>query len=467
MSDATPECRTVMNRMGLPNLPKFKLGESDEEKAEKAEKAGRAPRRADAKVVIVQPNPVQKFFGGLGDKIGAFFRPPGAYKEGFLHERHAGSKGRPGFGHYQRRFFESDGYNVFCYRTSFGILESHFDLRMVASIAPVTDPIELQECGKGAVSLGISESNAVLAHANIDTSQKQLIISFTFDKWMQKVAAQRLGAALVTDGGRQELQDLYESLDADGDATLTALEWSAGLKANPRLLSKYFHGSSMEEIVDIFHKIDVDGNGALSWDEFLDGAKKIIRSQDADMDAEREAWLKLWCTAIPPQNVHPDLQQFVSPKVLDILINDYATQEEITLSSSLVDEIDLSHADSPRRGRSLHTARSQARLSPQPTFRWGEREGDPGPWSWLPGQQHRRPTPRGAPVKPPPFQGHWNPGNLSLSLGPLAVLVPKTKTLITNAKIWQWSAAALDGPKAMLAAADALNLQVIRHRIAI
>ena len=41
MSDATPECRTVMNRMGLPNLPKFKLGESDEEKAEKAEKAGR------------------------------------------------------------------------------------------------------------------------------------------------------------------------------------------------------------------------------------------------------------------------------------------------------------------------------------------------------------------------------------------------------------------------------------------
>jgi len=183
-----------------------------------------------------------------------------------------------------------------------------------------------------------------------------MIISFAYDGWMKKVAAQKLAAALVTDHGRVELQHLYEKLDTDGDGQLTSAEWGSGLAANERLILKYFHGCSVSEITEVFDKIDKDHNGSLTWEEFLQGAvtstKDGARGGDVDMEAERSAWLTLWCSAIAPQSVAAPLRRYIDSDLRDRILNDFAAQEEVALSRSLRENL-FTHGSARRLQRTL------------------------------------------------------------------------------------------------------------------
>jgi Ca2+-binding EF-hand superfamily protein len=100
--------------------------------------------------------------------------------------------------------------------------------------------------------------------------------------WDEFVAAAGLGeTAAREDLGRKsvlltqslaELHSLFQSLDKDGDDTVSKQEWNVAVKKHQETLGKYFGGTTVKEIKDAFKRIDVDGNASLSWQAFVAAA---------------------------------------------------------------------------------------------------------------------------------------------------------------------------------------------------
>ena len=90
-----------------------------------------------------------------------------------------------------------------------------------------------------------------------------------------EASAKQLAAAMNTDEGYAELRALFQTLDKDGDGTVTSKEWGAAVSKNKELLGKYFGGATAKEIGMAFKRLDADGSGDLSWDEFVEGAESL------------------------------------------------------------------------------------------------------------------------------------------------------------------------------------------------
>ena len=90
-----------------------------------------------------------------------------------------------------------------------------------------------------------------------------------------EASAKQLAAAMNTDEGYAELRALFQTLDKDGDGTVTSKEWGAAVSKNKELLGKYFGGATAKEIGMAFKRLDADGSGDLSWEEFVEGAESL------------------------------------------------------------------------------------------------------------------------------------------------------------------------------------------------
>ena len=90
-----------------------------------------------------------------------------------------------------------------------------------------------------------------------------------------EASAKQLAAAMNTDEGYAELRALFQTLDMDGDGTVTSKEWGAAVSKNKELLGKYFGGATAKEIGMAFKRLDADGSGDLSWEEFVEGAESL------------------------------------------------------------------------------------------------------------------------------------------------------------------------------------------------
>ena len=101
-----------------------------------------------------------------------------------------------------------------------------------------------------------------------------------------KLAAEGTAAAVqgvidmyATPEGKAALQELWVTLDKNGDGTISSKEWGKGIAANWKTMSKFFGGATKAEAGKAFKKIDVDGSGDLTWEEF-EGA---IAGMDASL----------------------------------------------------------------------------------------------------------------------------------------------------------------------------------------
>jgi len=87
----------------------------------------------------------------------------------------------------------------------------------------------------------------------------------------------RLAAALETKAGSEELKALFDTLDKNGDGTVSKKEWGSAVKKNQEQLKKFFGGSNIKAIGKAFNRIDADGSGDLTWDEFKEGSQRIVQ----------------------------------------------------------------------------------------------------------------------------------------------------------------------------------------------
>ena len=111
-------------------------------------------------------------------------------------------------------------------------------------------------------------------------------------------ALKALMDAFSTDEGKDELRQLFETLDKDGDGTVSGKEWGSAVKKNKAAMSKFFGGLTVKEIGQAFGKLDADGSGDLTWAEFEAGVEAFdtrARMAQALASIEGEEELKrLW-----------------------------------------------------------------------------------------------------------------------------------------------------------------------------
>mmetsp|Transcript_27820 Transcript_27820/g.36268 ORF Transcript_27820/g.36268 Transcript_27820/m.36268 type:complete len:185 (+) Transcript_27820:55-609(+) len=82
-----------------------------------------------------------------------------------------------------------------------------------------------------------------------------------------------LVAMMATDDGRKELEELWDTLDKDGDGKVTSKEWGGAVFRNQDLMSKHFGGATLSEIGHAFNRIDINKDDSLTWEEFTTSAK--------------------------------------------------------------------------------------------------------------------------------------------------------------------------------------------------
>ena len=117
-----------------------------------------------------------------------------------------------------------------------------------------------------------------------------------------KLAAEGTAAAVqgvidmyATPEGKEALQELWVTLDKNGDGTISSKEWGKGIAANWKTMSKFFGGATKAEAGKAFKKIDVDGSGDLTWEEFegaIAGMDASLRLAQALESAEGAKELK-------------------------------------------------------------------------------------------------------------------------------------------------------------------------------
>ena len=70
-----------------------------------------------------------------------------------------------------------------------------------------------------------------------------------------------------------ELRSLFDSLDKNGDGTVSAEEWKSAAKDHEEMLRKYFGGGTVQSA---FEKIDAAGDAtgdkSFNWEEFVAAA---------------------------------------------------------------------------------------------------------------------------------------------------------------------------------------------------
>eukprot|EP00325_Prymnesiales_sp_UTEX-LB-985_P000174 CAMPEP_0174704400 /NCGR_PEP_ID=MMETSP1094-20130205/8007_1 /TAXON_ID=156173 /ORGANISM="Chrysochromulina brevifilum, Strain UTEX LB 985" /LENGTH=256 /DNA_ID=CAMNT_0015902449 /DNA_START=18 /DNA_END=788 /DNA_ORIENTATION=+ len=84
-------------------------------------------------------------------------------------------------------------------------------------------------------------------------------------------ASQALFDALQSPAGKEQLRELWTTLDSDSNGVVSAKEWGRGVQRNQAAMSRYFGGMTLEEIGKAFRRLDTDGSGDLSWQEFEAG----------------------------------------------------------------------------------------------------------------------------------------------------------------------------------------------------
>jgi len=89
-------------------------------------------------------------------------------------------------------------------------------------------------------------------------------------------AVKSMLAMYNTPAGLAELRGLWDSLDKDGDGTVSKKEWGKGISKNWASISKYFDGCTKTEVGKMFNAIDVDGSNDLTWKEFTDAIEERI-----------------------------------------------------------------------------------------------------------------------------------------------------------------------------------------------
>lgn len=98
----------------------------------------------------------------------------------------------------------------------------------------------------------------------------------------------KLAALLVTDDGKQELRELWNTLDKDGDGKVTGKEWGSAVYKNQDMMKKFFGGSTLSEIGHAFNRIDYNKDESLTWDEFASDVKsyevsvKLAKAMDTE-----------------------------------------------------------------------------------------------------------------------------------------------------------------------------------------
>lgn len=119
-----------------------------------------------------------------------------------------------------------------------------------------------------------------VARANVAFLQEQAAALRMMPAMPPAQMDKQLAEAISTPEGMAELKALFETLDKDGDGNITSKEWGKAVSKNKKALSKFFGGASPKEIGMQFKRIDADGSGDLTWDEFVDGVKKLADSYD-------------------------------------------------------------------------------------------------------------------------------------------------------------------------------------------
>lgn len=93
------------------------------------------------------------------------------------------------------------------------------------------------------------------------------------------------GNAIAPPSGAPSVEDMFASLDSDGDGSLTQSEMDAGFgkKSGPSqsllsgdMLTQLLSQLSDEETQSIFESADADGDGSLNEDEFGAAVKSIV-----------------------------------------------------------------------------------------------------------------------------------------------------------------------------------------------
>lgn len=118
-------------------------------------------------------------------------------------------------------------------------------------------------------------------------------------------ALKALMDAFSTDAGKEELRQLFGTIDKDGNGTISGKEWGAAVGKNKAVMSKFFGGLTVKEIGQAFSKLDTDGSGDLTWEEFEAGVEAFdahARMAQALASAEGAEDLKRLWDAIDADN---------------------------------------------------------------------------------------------------------------------------------------------------------------------
>ena len=89
--------------------------------------------------------------------------------------------------------------------------------------------------------------------------------------WPKSLAVHEVGEAKSFE--LAELRSLFDSLDKNGDGTVSAEEWKSAAKDHEEMLRKYFGGGTVQSA---FEKIDAAGDAtgdeSFNWEEFVAAA---------------------------------------------------------------------------------------------------------------------------------------------------------------------------------------------------
>ena len=90
--------------------------------------------------------------------------------------------------------------------------------------------------------------------------------------------------ALRSEEGRAQLKKVFESLDVNGDGSVSSKEWGKGVRKHHEVLTKFFGGATVFELGKQFKQLDIDGSDSLTWDELLGGAGVAALFAEVDTD---------------------------------------------------------------------------------------------------------------------------------------------------------------------------------------
>lgn len=92
---------------------------------------------------------------------------------------------------------------------------------------------------------------------------------------MSLLIAAKLADILIDEVGKNELCELWNTLDKDGDGKVTGKEWGSKVYQNQDIMKKYFGGSTLSEIGRAFNRINANNDDSLTWDEFVSETKSF------------------------------------------------------------------------------------------------------------------------------------------------------------------------------------------------